>query len=94
MVLYRKLCASAIYLLFCVDLGANAARIVVFPLPWASRAFDLVKLTAELSRRGHEVMLVTTASINPRVNAMLAREEKSQGQTHRKSHCALVFTRV
>ena len=76
---YRQSCASALVLLACVSLSADAARIVVFPLPWASRAFDLVKLSAELSRRGHEVMLVTVAAYTPRVDAMLAQGGSSQG---------------
>ena len=53
--------------------AADAARIVVLPLPWPSRAFDLVRLSAELTRRGHEVMLVTPAEYSPRISAMLAR---------------------
>ena len=34
---------------------ADAARIVVQPLPWASHTFGLAKLSAELNRRGHQV---------------------------------------
>ena len=36
---------------------ADAARIVVHPLPWASHTFGMAKLAAELSRRGHQVRL-------------------------------------
>ena len=34
---------------------ADAARMVVHPMPWASHTFGMAKLGAELSRRGHEV---------------------------------------
>ncbi len=37
------------------QVGADAARIVVHPLPWASHTFGMAKLAAELSRRGHQV---------------------------------------
>lgn len=79
MAVYRHPCISIMLILAFASLSADAGRIMVFPLPWASRAFDLVKLSAELSRRGHEVMLVTVAEYTPRVEAMLARSDPCQG---------------
>ena len=36
-------------------LQAEAARIIVYPLPWTSHSFAMAKLGAELNRRGHDV---------------------------------------
>lgn len=53
---------------------AHAARIVMYPFPWASRAFDLVALGAELAYvRGHQVVIITPRGFDDRIDDILSR---------------------
>ena len=45
----------------------------------ASRAFDLVALSTELSHRGHEVLLVSPRELSGKVDSMLVRQNSSGG---------------
>ena len=56
-----------------------SARIMVAPMPWASHAFDLAKLSTELMRRGHEVMLITPAVFTPRLQVILEAADLPAG---------------
>ena len=59
--------------------AAAGSRIIVLPLSSSSRLHDLVKLSMELTRRGHEVMLVTPAAVTQQVRTIVSTAKPPKG---------------